>query len=302
MELQLRIDTRETELYKKCEQQISNTSVFKDIKLHSETLPLGDIIISNGNHDLLVIERKTIADLSSSIKDGRYDEQSYRLNGLPHHNHNIIYLIEGDINKTNTFKGYNQFRPSGNTGDNKMTLYSAMFSILFYKGFSLMRSQTIDETALMICNMVYKISKDVNRTGFYTNDVLRNNTDNTDNTNNTDNNTSTNENTELDTNTTDTNSIPFVSSEKDYCSVIKKVKKDNITKDNIGEIMLCNIPGVSSTISIAILAQYKTLPNLIAHIQEDESCLNNIMTTDSNGKSRKISKTAISTIIQYLRD
>ena len=37
----------------------------------------------------LVIERKSINDLLSSIKDGRYAEQSYRLNGLPNHNHNI---------------------------------------------------------------------------------------------------------------------------------------------------------------------------------------------------------------------
>ena len=294
MELKLRIDTRESDLFKKIEQQITTHLAFKDIIIHSETLPLGDIIISNGSQDLLVIERKTIADLSASIKDGRYDEQSYRLNGLPHHNHNIIYLIEGDINKTNTFKGYNhnQFRPQPSS-DNKMTLYSAMFSVLFYKGFSLMRSQSIEESAMMICNMVYKISKDVDRTPFYknitqntsTNDILTNDTNNTTNIDVVDNN------------------VPIVvSSDKDYCSVIKKVKKDNITKDNIGEIMLCNIPGVSSAISIAILAQYKTLPNLIAHIQEDETCLNNIMTTDVNGKSRKISKTAIATIIQYLKE
>ena len=32
--------------------------------------------------------------------------------------------------------------------------------------------------------------------------------------------------------------------------------------DNIGEIMLCQIPGVSSASALAILAQFKTLPNL----------------------------------------
>ena len=90
-------------------------------------------------------------------------------------------------------------------------------------------------------------------------------------------------------------------SEKDYCSVIKKVKKENVTADNIGEIMLCQIPGISSASALSILSQFKTLPNLIKSIQEDEDCLSNICTTDPNGKSRKISKTAIANIIKYLK-
>jgi hypothetical protein len=51
--------------------------------------------------------------------------------------------------------------------------------------------------------------------------------------------------------------------EKEYCSVIKKVKKENITPDNIGEIMLCQIPGISSTTAIAILKEFQTLPKLL---------------------------------------
>ncbi len=65
--------------------------------------------------------------------------------------------------------------------------------------------------------------------------------------------------------------------------------------------MLCQIPGVSSASALAILAQFKTLPNLIKSIQEDETCLSNVSTTDSNGKNRKISKTAIATIIKFLK-
>ena len=88
--------------------------------------------------------------------------------------------------------------------------------------------------------------------------------------------------------------------EKDYCSVIKKVKKDNITCENIGEIMLCQIPGVSSVSAIAILSKFKTLPIMIKSIQDDPTCLTGITTCDANGKSRKISKTTIETIVKYL--
>ena len=44
----------------------------------------------------LLLGRESLNDLASSIKDGRYAEQSFRLSNIEHHNHNIIYLIEGD--------------------------------------------------------------------------------------------------------------------------------------------------------------------------------------------------------------
>ena len=275
----IKIDTREQELFTKCQQTIESVLKFKDIKLISQPLPLGDIIINDGTNDCVIIERKTFADLAASIKDGRYEEQSYRLNGLPHHNHNIIYLIEGDINRFNTFK----------ERIDKQTLYSAMFSINYFKGFSVMRSNNLEETSMIACNMVYKLVGGLKsgKIAFYkTVDNSLNNQNN--NTNDKDNNeTKEEEKKEV--------------TEKDYCSVIKKVKKENITPDNIGEIMLCQIPGISSASALAILSQFKTLPNLIKSIQTDETSLNQICTTDPNGKTRKISKTAIATIIKFLK-
>ena len=271
----IKIDTREQDLFSKCESTISAVPKFADIKLVSQPLPLGDIIINDGTNDCIIIERKTLSDLAASIKDGRYEEQSYRLNGLNHHNHNIIYLIEGDMYRFNTFK----------ERIDKQTLYSAMFSINYFKGFSVMRSNNLEETAMIVCNMVYKLvgGLKAGKLGFYSN-ISQSKTDD-------------NQSGDQNNNADDTG--PIVS-EKDYCSVIKKVKKDNITADNIGEIMLCQIPGVSSASALAILAQFKNLPNLIKSIQDNENCLNNVCTTDSNGKSRKISKTAIATIIKFL--
>jgi len=284
----IKIDTRETELLKKCQDLVLNNLKFKDVKLISETLPLGDVIINDGQNDCIIVERKTLSDLAASIKDGRYEEQSYRLNGLNHHNHNIIYLIEGDMNRFNSFKDR----------IDKQTLYSAMISINYFKGFSVMRSSNLDETAQLCCTMVYKLINNLkaNKIGYYSN-IKHNNLIN-----------SKQDETEIadETQTKDEKEEQNVESEdkdkeKDYCSVIKKVKKENITPYNIGEIMLCQIPGISSTSALAILQHFKTLPNLIKCIQEDDKCLNNICTTDAKGKSRKISKTAISTIVEYLK-
>jgi ERCC4-type nuclease len=274
----IKIDTREKDLQDKLSYYISFIPAFRNLRIITETLPLGDVIISDNNEDILILERKTVADLMSSIKDGRYEEQSYRLNGNKVHNHNIIYLIEGDINKLNM----NVFK---DVKIEKLTFYSAIFSLNYYKGFSVIRTFNLDETALFICNSTIKLTKGLttNRKGFYNNFI----------------NTIQNENNE-----TNGNSIISVDenepSEKDYIKLVKKVKKDNITPENIDEIMLCQIPSVSSTTAISIIKEFKTLTNLIKCLEENTDCLNNITNINEKGQIRKITKTSIANIIKFL--
>jgi ERCC4-type nuclease len=281
--MRIRIDNREHDLLKHIKELIINIPLFKELEVLVENLPLGDIIISNKEDDKLYIERKTISDLSASIKDGRYEEQSYRLNGLNHPNHNIIYLIEGDINRVNRFK------------DNKMeklTLYSSIFSLNYYKGFSVIRTFSIDETAIFICNTANKLRKGEteNKQPYYQNTfngILNTNVKSTENLE---------EKNDIEQEKEQANS----STEKDYVNVIKKNKKDNITTDNIGEIMLCQIPGISSITAIAIMEKFKTLPNLISQIQENENCLKDISYTNSKNQVRKVNKTSLLNLVKFL--
>lgn len=278
----VKIDMRETGLFQLCKNIFSKHPHSNEINVVSENLPIGDIIIADNNtEEKIIIERKTLSDLAASIKDGRYTEQSYRLDGISHHNHNIIYLIEGDMSKYNIFKAHMD----------KETLYSAMFSINYYKGFSVMRSYSIDETALMICNMVYKILKS-DKPSYYINPKPKPPKPTDDNT------------------SSDVQEEALVEEEeeeqqqqdtKNYCKVVKKVKKDNITAENIGEIMLCQIPGVSSVTALAVLAKFETLPKLIMAIQQDANCLKDISSTNTKGQVRKISKSCIQNIIQFLK-
>ena len=269
----IKIDTRECDLLQQITQHVANIPIFNNITITSETLPIGDIIISDDKEDKLIIERKTVSDLLSSIKDGRYEEQSYRLNGLNHHNHNIIYLIEGDVNRVNRFKSDNKIE--------KLTLYSAMFSLNYYKGFSVLRSYSLEETATIICNMAYKINKDLTKKPYYQNVVQTNEFS--------DNNI-----------TTETNNEILEQTDKDYISVVKKVKKENITTENIGEIMLCQIPGISSVTALAIMEKYKSIPNLIKELELNNDCLKDICSTNAKGQTRKINKTSILNIVKFL--
>lgn len=279
----VKIDNREHELIRLCKHFISTGPMYKGLEVVVESLPLGDVILCDTTCDKIIIERKSLGDLSSSIKDGRYEEQSYRLQGLSHHNHNIIYLIEGDINKMNSFNSFNSFKER----TDKTTLYSAMVSLNYYKGFSVLRSMNIEESALMICNMAYKLNKCPEKAGFYSNTPLASN------------NTAT-----TTTTTTDTTPTEIIDNDEpqSYCNVIKKVKKENITPENIGEIMLCQIPGISSTSAVAIMKEFKTMQNLISTIQTNESCLKNVSYINTKGQTRHINKTVIGNIIKYLQN
>lgn len=87
------VDSREVALYNNIIER--DFDKYKDfIEIQTDQLDLADIHISFKDR-LLVFERKTVSDLLSSIKDGRYKEQKARLlsNISPN---DITYIIEGD--------------------------------------------------------------------------------------------------------------------------------------------------------------------------------------------------------------
>ena len=111
-----------------------------NITMNTSNLNLGDIQICENDEPIIIFERKTIKDLISSIKDGRYQEQSFRLNGCPVKNHNIVYILEGNI-----------FNYSDIPHDFNMQIFmSSLTSLAFYKGFSVIRTFNLEETCLMI--------------------------------------------------------------------------------------------------------------------------------------------------------
>ena len=87
-----------------------------------------------------------------------------------------------------------------------------MFSVNYFKGFSIMRSNNLEETAMIACNMVYKLVSGLKagKLGFYNNIKVSNEQNS-------------NESSSNETNNLDAIKEP---TEKDYCSVIKKVKKE----------------------------------------------------------------------------
>ena len=240
------IDKREHELFEKLTIYLEMFEN-KNLILENDVLPLGDILLKDDNNSL-IIERKTINDLLASIKDGRYSEQSLRLSQNNEcNNHNIIYLIEGNI--------------TSRSRDERKIIYSTITSINAFKGFSIMRTSNIDDTTEWLVYMTDKLYR-----GFKNNKFLYSFSENTN---------------------------------KNYTEVIKSVKKDNVTKENIGEIMLMQIPGISATLAKAILSHFNNFQEFIDKINKDSTCIDQL-TYECNGKSRKINKNCIESIKHYL--
>lgn len=253
-----------------------NNNAKEQFEIIIKSLDLGDYLIEYEDKSLILFERKSLSDLEASIKDGRYSEQSYRLNECVIANHNIIYLIEGSLIN---YKNKNFVN----------SLYSSLLTLNYFKGFSIINSINTIETAEIIYRFVNKLLREKSKNGYYINVIKQseniqiqenNSTKNTlNNIERTDENSENNENNE----------------KKDYVYVLKTSKKSNITKDNINIIMLMQIPNINVVSATAIIEKYKTLKELVEALERDSECLNNIYVNN-----RKISSNVIKSIKEYL--
>jgi len=276
------IDNREHNLYDKLTEYI-RIDPKEGISMKTEVLPLGDILIqTNEGNVQVLIERKSLTDLLASIKDGRYEEQSYRLrhaSGIP--SHNIIYLIEG-VFSTISLK-------------DKRTVLSAMTSIHFFKGFSILRSSSIAETAEMVYCMADKIQRSIAkglRPAFFNMEKDEAKVMEKDEA-------KVMEKDEAKSETIET--IETTEETHSYSSFVKKVKKENITATNIGEIMLCQIPGIQSKYATAVLLHFGSFSKMIEGLKEGKADFSGI-TYECNGKKRKIPKSCGESIVLYLQN
>lgn len=135
--MSLDIDYREKKLIELCN--------INKIEINIKNLNVGDAVFKTNEGDMFVIERKTVKDLYSSIKDGRLRQQKKRmLDSLP--THKILYIIEGNI----------RLQISCNKFIDEKSVYSSIYNILIRDNIPLINSQNIDETFKIIINLFEK--------------------------------------------------------------------------------------------------------------------------------------------------
>ena len=266
------VDEREASLYALLIQQPRDD---KKPKIEKRVLPLGDILFTSDDESIThqVIERKSVADLLSSVKDGRYAEQSYRLGNCFPNRHNILYLIEGPVRD-----------------NDKKLVFACMASLNYFKGFSITRTVSLAETAQYIEITADKIARELEKGTSVISVATVSGTGVS----------------AAPTSTTVTPSdnapnieVQQATSTFDYCSVVKVAKKANITRDNIGQLMLMQIPGISSTISGEIMRPFATFAAFIDHLRTEPAYLDTIV-LESSGKKRKLGSNIVAAIKEYL--
>ena len=142
MSVELIVDNRENQLIT----ELEGTCAVK-----VETLDIGDIMFRDGDEVILIIERKTIADLKASICDGRAREQKARLlhSGVP--TYRIMYLIEGDLDKPLSNKV---------NGMPVSTLLGSIINTQLRDGIKVYKTASIQESAVFLQKMLIKLEKD----------------------------------------------------------------------------------------------------------------------------------------------
>lgn len=110
-------------------------------------LDIGDAIIKKKDAEslLYIVERKTVADLIASIKDGRYKEQKVRLNAMIEQGRtqDYFYIIEGYI-----------------PPEHRVLIHGTMISMSLRDNIKIIRTWDIAETFNFIHRVVQRINKD----------------------------------------------------------------------------------------------------------------------------------------------
>jgi len=145
------------------------------------------------------------------------------------------------------------------TVKDKKLVISCIASLNYFKGFSVHRTVSLAETAMYILCMADKVAREITK-----------------------------------------GTKPWLFAEKpaestDYCDVVKVSKKANITKENIGQMILMQIPGISSAISIEIMKPFSNFLEFVDRIRSDPEYLTQIKV---NG--RKIGSNVLKGIDEFI--
>lgn len=139
---EIHIDFRETDLLN--ELQISNT-----LPISSKNLDVGDAQIVHDGNPIFVFERKTVADLGASVKDGRYKEQKCRLLAAFPKHHHITYIIEGG----SIFIG-------DKSGLSSSTYEGIFINTMYRDGIHVVCTKSVQETARWISGVAKRYNDD----------------------------------------------------------------------------------------------------------------------------------------------
>jgi len=263
----IEIDCRERELHQQCLAYLQQNTRIENVVLKTSNMPIGDIIIYDDSRGDKLVEKIIIERKSVNDLAASIRDSRYR--------EQSFRLSECSLPNHNIF--YLIEGSFANLGRryNKNTLLSAMTSISYHKGFSLYRTFSVAESAEWIVRLADKLHRSDDMPYYGVNDT-----------------------------SVIGGEGGYEGKFDNYSSVVKRIKKNNITRENIGEIMLMQIPGVSSAAAKAVMATHKNISALLHVLTITPDALDDIRVgpecQENPTKRRKLNKTCKANIYNYL--
>ena len=255
------IDNREKDIIQLFKITDFKFKSYENISIEYDNLDIGDFQVKVNDKLALIIERKTLADLAASIKDGRYKEQKARMKAVNIPNHYKMYLIEGEVYAEDSLDKNTKFISCN--GIAISTVLSSIVNTYLRDGLSVYKTKNINASAKFLAKIFEKTPE-------FGENMLNNLQPS-----------SNNEEVEMD----------------DYMSGLKLKKKENMTGIACYVSQLAQITGVSYNIAKAISEKFKSLIDLsLAYLGLDDDKDRELLLADikitvgKSGKERRIGK------------
>lgn len=146
-----KIDAREHKLKDILMQSIDCEESLTFLSVECDNLYCGDFIIEIDNVPIVIIERKTLADLVSSIRDKRYKSQKAKLKEN-YSQCSIIYLIEGPFD-------YNPKVPLYIEGMDKYSIISSVINTQIRDKINVVHTNNLEDTFDFLLALLIRICK-----------------------------------------------------------------------------------------------------------------------------------------------
>lgn len=145
----LKVDNREQQLKQLFIDSANDLSGFS---VECSNLVCGDFILEVDEKPLIIIERKTVADLVASIRDGRLRVQKARMCEM-HDFSKVLYIIEGNIT-------LDKASPHTINGLEKTSIVSSILNTIFRDNIKVIQTMDVHGTYGLIEQILMRVAKD----------------------------------------------------------------------------------------------------------------------------------------------
>lgn len=263
--IKLLIDTRET-----IQDLILGSSVIPFDEMVVQPLPLGDYVFEVDGTPQLVIERKTVVDLASSIRDGRHREQKERLKAS-YRTSQVVFLVEGNLGVQNSGFKFNHV--------DKQTIMSSIFNTMFRDGFHVFHTSHERDTLWWLESLYMKWCKQPEELLAWISSAPSDSTKDQ---------------------PVDTYLVDQMTAKKPKLSAIKS---ENKSLDVVFLSQLEMIPGVSRKTALGIQEKHTTMAGLITHLQSlgsRSACIDYLYTCRTADCKRKPPTNTVEMLLDVL--